>query len=123
MPTARAEANSGALVRTATLRRSIGARIRVEVEESGRTRTVHAVVNTGGTFGSSSLQQEIGLGKAETVRSVTVEWPGGEKQVLRNPPLDRFLHVVQGSADIREETRPRVELRRGTALTPEEGRS
>jgi len=93
-------------------RSAIGARIRVVVEdEAGRERSVHALVGTGGSFGSSSLQQEVGLGDARAIRRLEVRWPGDrDPQVVEDVPLDRFLMLRQGEARVRVVDRPKVWL-------------
>ena len=64
------------LVGVQSNRPAIGARIRVDVETAdGGARSIHAVVGSGGSFGASSLQQEIGLGDATAIRAVEVWWP------------------------------------------------
>ena len=60
----------------------IGAAIRVAVETADGSRTVYAHVNSGGSFGGSSLEQEIGLGRASRVTSLSVRWPSGLEQFL-----------------------------------------
>ncbi|MCP3912411.1 MAG: CRTAC1 family protein, partial [Actinomycetia bacterium] len=67
-------------------RAAIGGRIRVEAETPEGRRDVHVLVSTGGSFGSSSLRQEIGLGNATAIRAVEVWWPGGDKQIFDNVP-------------------------------------
>ena len=52
---------------TESNRAGIGARIRIDVEEDGRMRTVYAHVGSGGSFGASSIEQEIGLGRASRI--------------------------------------------------------
>ena len=47
----------------------VGARIEVRVKAGDLQRSVHVVAGTGGSFGSSSLQQEIGLGEAEAIEA------------------------------------------------------
>ncbi|MCH9017307.1 MAG: ASPIC/UnbV domain-containing protein [Chloroflexi bacterium] len=56
-------------------RSAIGARVRVTIEVNGRERNIHRVVSSGSTFGGNPLRLDIGLGRAERVRSVTVHWP------------------------------------------------
>jgi hypothetical protein len=88
-------------------RSAIGARIAVRVAEPaasssggpGGERTIYATVGTGGSFGSSSLAQEIGLGDATSIHDITILWPGsGRRQVLTDVPMDVALRVVEGSA-------------------------
>ena len=72
-------------------RDAIGARLRVRVRTgTGTSRDIYATVGTGGSFGSSSLRQEIGLGDATAVEHVEVTWPiNAGKQRFENLGLDR----------------------------------
>ena len=82
---------------TASNRLAIGARIAVAVATPEGDRVVHAVAGTGGSFGASTLQQEIGLGSATTIRELTVEWPGsGRRDVYRDVPINRIVRVREG---------------------------
>ena len=57
-------------------RAGIGARIRVDVVEDGKTRSIYKHVNTGGSFGGNPLlRQEIGLGQATKIKKLEVFWP------------------------------------------------
>ena len=78
---------------------AIGARIRVHVTRpDGSARDIRTVVGTGGSFGSESLQAEIGLGDATAIDEVEILWPGsGTKQVLKDLPLDRCWRVIEGT--------------------------
>ena len=67
------------LVGKSSNRPAIGARIKVVVTNSGRTREIRRVVGSGGSFGASPFRQEIGLGTAETIDAVEVRWPIGDK--------------------------------------------
>ena len=59
-------------------------------------RDIHATVSTGGSFGSTSLQQEIGLGQARSIRSIEIRWPtSGEVQVIEGPEMDRILEIEE----------------------------
>jgi tetratricopeptide (TPR) repeat protein len=80
-------------------RDAIGARIRVTVRRSnGSTRDIYATVGTGGSFGSSSLQQEMGLGDAEKIEQVEIQWPlpGTPKVVYKDVPLRSFVRIKEG---------------------------
>ena len=67
--------------------------------KGGGKRTVWVSVNTGASFGSASLRQEIGLGQAERIESVEVFWaqPGPAKSTYTDVPLDRFIKIKEGS--------------------------
>ena len=80
-------------------RSAIGARIKVTVTSPGGQREIHATVNNGGSFGSSSLRQEIGLGQASAILSVEVVWPtSGERQVFEDVEMEQLLVVREGES-------------------------
>ncbi len=79
-------------------RSAIGARIHLRLETPGGVRDLHTVAGTGGSFGSSSLQQEIGLGDATRIVSLRIAWPGGAVQTFEDVPMDRVLFVREGGA-------------------------
>ena len=83
---------------TSSNRLGIGARIAVEVDTPRGTRTIHALAGSGGSFGASTLQQEIGLGDATRIRELTVVWPGsGRRDRWRDVPFNRVLLVREGA--------------------------
>ena len=61
------------------------------------------VVSSGGSFGASSLQQEIGLGQATAVQKITIQWPlsGKPAQVVTNVPIDCVVEIKEGEAGFR----------------------
>jgi hypothetical protein len=94
-----------------TNRSAIGVRIEVTVTEPEGTRSVHTSVGTGGSFGGSSLQQEIGLGRATSIDRLEVTWPtSGTKQVFHDVQLDRSYAIVEGSEKMRPLAYPRIRL-------------
>ena len=82
---------------TTSNRSAIGARIKLEVDADGRTRTIHRVVSTGGSFGASSLQQEIGLGAADALRTIEITWPGGQTQRFDDIAMDQIVRIREGA--------------------------
>jgi ASPIC and UnbV/FG-GAP-like repeat len=93
----------------------VGARIEVVAREEAERRTIHVLAGTGGSFGANSLQQEIGLGKATAIESITIRWPGsGTIQTLRNVTPNRFFRVVEGEAAARPLDLPRLRLGSGS---------
>lgn len=81
-------------------RGAIGAKVRVHVlQPDGTERDVYVDVGTGGSFGSESLQAEIGLGDAKSIAWIEVRWPAPGKTV-RYPgvALDGVYRLVEGEA-------------------------
>lgn len=79
-------------------RSAIGARIRVQVAEGGKSRSIYKWVNSGGSFGASPLEQTLGLGKAERIEVLEVYWPTSDiTQTFRDVPLDRSIHLREDS--------------------------
>ena len=107
------------LIGTRSNRAGIGAKIRVVVAASqkdagqgGRLR--YREVSSGGSFGSNSYTQHVGLGRATAVESIEVTWPASEtRQVFRNPPIDTLLEIREDAAA--PVVRPRTPFRLGRA--------
>lgn len=79
---------------------AIGTRIKVTVRTPQGPRNIYKTVNSGGSFGSSPLRQEVGLGQATAILQVELEWPAsGLRQVIRNLDLDRAYRIVEGAAE------------------------
>jgi hypothetical protein len=96
-------------------RSAIGARIRVTVDTGAGERDIHATVSTGGSFGSQSLQQEIGLGQAAAIKAVEIRWPAtGITQTFRDVPMDRFMRIREGDQQPQVLTLGQFDLSRGT---------
>ncbi len=84
------------LVGVTSNRSAIGARIRVDVIEDGRRRSIYKHVNSGGSFGAAPLRQTIGLGRATLIERLEVFWPtSGRTQVFEDVAPDRFLRIVE----------------------------
>ncbi len=82
-------------------RAAIGARIRVVVETEAGERSVFATVSSGGSFGASSLQQEIGLGRATRIAWVEVTWPAsGTTQRFDDVAMDRAYRIREGMSEL-----------------------
>ena len=97
-------------------RSGIGARIRVDTTGPNGPRSIYLQVSDGGSFGSSSLQQEIGLGTAEAIKRLTIVWPGsGTTQAFENLQTRTVLHLVEGEEP---QTIERPAFRLGQRKTP-----
>jgi hypothetical protein len=78
-------------------RSGIGALIEVTVAAPGGERSIFRTVGTGGSFGSSSLQEEIGLGDATAIRALSIRWPAsGRVDRYLNLPMDQTLVLWEG---------------------------
>lgn len=94
-------------------RSAIGARIRlVATTAEGNRRVIHRTVSTGGSFGASSLRQEIGLGTATHVDTLRVAWPNRSCTVdtYTDVEVNQHLKVVEGRTDLKTMTRATVSL-------------
>ena len=86
------------LVGTQSNRSGIGARIRVTVDTPQGKRTLHRAVGSVSSFGGSPLRQEIGLGAADSIERVEIDWPGSTTtQALREVPLNAMIQVTEGT--------------------------
>ncbi len=84
-------------------RSAIGARLALVARRpDGSTRTIHRTVRTGGSFGASALQQEIGLGAATRIDTLRVTWPTAAQptQTVTDLPADATYRLVQGQAPV-----------------------
>jgi hypothetical protein len=89
----------------------LGARIEVVVNQNDTKRSIHVLAGSGGTFGGSSLQQEIGLGKARSIREVRILWPGDpEPQIFRDVRTNAIYRAVQGIDRLEPVELPRLHL-------------
>ncbi|HSZ87140.1 MAG TPA: ASPIC/UnbV domain-containing protein, partial [Puia sp.] len=60
-------------------------------------------VNSGGSFGSSPLRKEIGIGKATVIDELIIKWPtSNTQQVFKNVKPGKFLKITEGVDKIEE---------------------
>jgi hypothetical protein len=77
---------------TKSNRQGVGARITYRAGGVKRIREVRA---GGGFESSSSVPPLLGLGKADKVDELTIRWPSGIVQTLKDIPANRKIHVVE----------------------------
>ena len=84
-----------------TNRSAIGARIKVTVENEGKTqRSIYRTVGSGGSFGASPLEQHIGLGKSARILNIEIWWPtSNTRQNFPNVDKDQFLEIKEFAAN------------------------
>jgi hypothetical protein len=82
---------------------AVGARIRLQTTEDGRTRQIFRTVNSGGSFGASSLRPHIGVGKANAIDALEIRWPGsGLVQRFSGPiAADRVYEIREGDKELK----------------------
>ena len=79
---------------TQSNRSAIGARLALTLDDG---RTLYRTVGTGGSFGSNTLLQEIGLGTARP-QSLEVRWPGGATQQFDQLLPGRAYYLREGQS-------------------------
>ncbi|MBM4015330.1 MAG: CRTAC1 family protein [Planctomycetes bacterium] len=79
-------------------RGAIGTRVHVRVTTPSGPRSIRVTGGSGGSFGASSLQQEIGLGDASAIEFVEVFWPAsGKRQKFAGVAMNQKLRIVEGA--------------------------
>ncbi|HLY68139.1 MAG TPA: CRTAC1 family protein, partial [Puia sp.] len=88
---------------TRSNRSAIGARIIIKITENGIKRSIYTDVNSGGSFGSSPLRKEIGIGKASEIDELIIQWPVSKtRQVFKNVKPGKFLKITEGVDKLEE---------------------
>jgi hypothetical protein len=88
-----------------TNRAALGARIRLTLPGAvGEGSTLrYREVTSGGSFGSSSLAQHIGLGTASKIATLEVFWPVSRTtQTFHDVPVNRFVEIREMEDSWRE---------------------
>jgi tetratricopeptide (TPR) repeat protein len=86
-----------ALVGVESNRAAIGARIRIEITEEGKARSIFTHVDTGGSFGSNPLRREIGLGRASKIDVLEIFWPTtGKTQRFEDVDAGQLIEITEG---------------------------
>ncbi|CAN5663471.1 hypothetical protein BH18ACI4_BH18ACI4_20170 [soil metagenome] len=85
------------LVGVKSNRPAIGAKIKLTLEGEGSPEDLrHREVSSGGSFGSSTLVQAIGLGKASRIKTLEVWWPASKtRQTFYDVKINQFIEVKE----------------------------
>jgi hypothetical protein len=86
------------LVGTASNRPGIGSRV---VATVGERRIVRDVFAPNGSVGQGPPELDLGTAGAERIGLLTVRWPSGREQVLRDVPSGTRIRVVEGEEGYR----------------------
>jgi tetratricopeptide (TPR) repeat protein len=83
------------LVGSKSNRAAVGTRIKVTVENQGKTpHSIYRTVGSGGSFGASPLEQHIGLGKSAQILSLEIWWPtSNTRQNFTGVATRQFLQI------------------------------
>jgi hypothetical protein len=94
---------------------AIGSRLKITFTENGKKRIIYRDVNSGGSFGSSPLRREIGLGTATKIDELEIRWHGSNAvDVFHDIPVNQFIKIAEG-----EKTFEVVPLKRIEWVLPE----
>jgi hypothetical protein len=90
------------LVGTRSNRAAFGARVDVAVKNSnGAVRHIYRTVGFGSSFGGNPLEQHIGIGAANKISEVTVQWPAsGIVDRVANVTADRRYTLREGEGKL-----------------------
>jgi len=94
-----------------TNRSAIGTRIEILTDNNQK---IYHTVGTGGSFGSSSLQAEIGLGAAKSIKKLTVYWQNSETTTFENVPVNQKIHITEGEKKYQPVTFKYIAFAKGT---------
>ena len=83
------------LVGTVSNRSAIGAKVRVKATIRGKTYWQMREISNGDGISGNNLDPSFGLGDAQIIDTVRVEWPSGIVQELRNVAVKQFLTVTE----------------------------
>jgi len=96
-------------VGTSTNRSAIGTRVELTLENG---RKLYRTVGTGGSFGASSLQQEIGVGSSSTVKELKVFWQNGPMQSFTGLAVNRKYRITEGQSEVEEIEQEHIPFRK-----------
>lgn len=81
---------------------AIGARIKA-VTAGENPQTVYRYVCSGSSFGANSLEQMVGLGKADKISELEIYWPTSDTtQVFRDLAADQAIEITELAEDFKK---------------------
>jgi enediyne biosynthesis protein E4 len=100
------------LIGTTSTRDAIGAKIRIQSEGGVQTDE-----RKGGMSYQSAHDPRVhfGLGRAERVQSLEVQWPSGTRTTLKDLPANRLVTIQEGVGEI-ESHLPRFKVRQNPPI-------
>jgi hypothetical protein len=87
------------LIGKKTNRAAIGVRIKA-VLAGNHAQTIHRHVTSGSSFGANPLQVHLGLGKAQSISTLEIEWPTSQtKQIFHNITANQAIEIEEFSSN------------------------
>jgi len=81
-----------------TNRAAYGARIKVNIEERGKQRSIFRAVGSVSSFGGNPMRQHIGVGQATSIRRIEIWWPAsGIRQEFQDVAVDQMYRIREDS--------------------------
>lgn len=74
----------------------IGSRIEAEFDSGEK---YYQFVGTGGSYGSSSIQTEMGLGKFKSIKKLTIYWQNGAVQSFTDITSNQKIKITEGKSN------------------------
>ncbi len=87
------------LVGTASNRSAISTRVVLTVETQGEERKIYRDIGSGGSFGASTLRLEVGLGDADRLKEVNVQWQVSGAQHFSGLAMNTFYEIIEGNPE------------------------
>lgn len=84
------------LVGVESNRQGIGARV---IAQAGERCLVRDLFPANGCLGQSPAELNLGLGAADKIDLLTIRWPTGQEQVLRDLPVGGMITITEGSSE------------------------
>lgn len=88
------------LIGTGTNRAAMGVRVRAIITENGQQRSVYRTVDSGGSFGANPLRVHIGIGMADRIDRLEIDWSDSGVQTIEEIPGDTRWIAVEGSEQL-----------------------
>jgi hypothetical protein len=88
------------LAGTKSNRLALNARVRVT---AGDLVQMEEVLSGGSYLSQHDLRLHFGVGNHEKVGSVEITWPSGQKETLKDLPVDHFYSVLEGQGVVAAE--------------------
>ena len=89
-------------------RSAIGTRLKLDLENG---RTIFHSINTGGSFGSNSLQAEIGIGVSQLIDTLTIIWSNSKAQIFKAVEVNKKFRLVEGQDKLIDLPYHKIELK------------